>query len=223
MSEEIDRYWLEQAAQFDEHYSRATSSPLSIFVKRFLNERLRKISSLLKIRKGDRALDVGCGSGFYLQDLIERGSSAVGLDYSHAMLHLSRQRLNQASLAPVVLIQGNASQLPLQGAQQDLILAIGLLDYVNRPSDVLLEFRRVLKPKGRLLLTSPKSPSPFSFLRTSWGKFLRRTLLHLPPVLTVLTREEMERLLQGAGFAIENMDVVQQTMWLVEAKKTGTA
>lgn len=221
MRNEIDRYWQEEADLFDGLYTQRDRSPLGAFVSRFLNERLHKIVPLLRqrVREGDRVIDVGCGSGWYLELLLRMGATVTGVDYSAEMLRLAEERLVGHDAARWALIEGDARTLDVDDGQFDVGVAIGLLDYVEDTAAILGEFHRVLKPGGRLLATIPKSPSPFFFLRTRPGNLIRRALLGLPPILVAMTRQQVQATVTEAGFDIEGLDVVQGTMWIVDSVK----
>lgn len=104
--------------------------------------------------KGGTALDIGCGAGAYLEELVALGYAATGVDLSQEMLASSRKRFAAArgSSPPVTLLQGDAENLPVDDAQFDLVLCIGVLGYLIRDEKALSEILRVLKPGGHLLL-----------------------------------------------------------------------
>ncbi len=110
--------------------------------------------------KGGTALDIGCGAGAYLEELVALGYTATGVDLSQEMLASSRRRFaasgTQARPAtpspPVTLLQGDAENLPVDDSRFDLVLCIGVLGYLIRDEKALTEILRVLKPGGHLLL-----------------------------------------------------------------------
>jgi ubiquinone/menaquinone biosynthesis C-methylase UbiE len=220
MLPEVDRYWQQQANLFDGFYTRG-DSPLGAFVGRFLHARLRQLVPILQasVHPGDTVVDVGCGSGWYLELLLRMGADVTGVDYSAEMLRLSHQRLVGWDSAHWRLVQSDARALDLPSAQFDVAIAVGLLDYLPDPSLAMRELQRVLNPGGRLIVTIPKRPSPFFLLRTRPGNLLRRWLLGLPPILTAVTRNEVQGLTAATDFALQGLEVVQGTMWIVNALK----
>lgn len=218
MEPEIDRYWQQEANLFDGFYTRG-DSPLGGFVGRFLHARLRQLVPIFQasVHRGDAVVDVGCGSGWYLELLLRMGADVTGVDYSAEMLRLSSARLAGWDPACWRLLQGNACALNLPNTRFDVAIAIGLLDYLPDPTPALRELHRVLKPNGRLIVTIPRRPSPFFFLRTRPGNLMRRWLLGLPPILTALTRDEVQALMTRLGFAVQGLETVQSTMWIVSA------
>lgn len=107
----------------------------------------------LKLASGQYVLNVGVGSGqqqLKIQAGIEPGRIAFGLDLSPVMLKLTQSR------TVALLCEGNASQLPYRTDSFDRLFAAYVLDLipVRELPALLTEFRRVLKPKGRLGLVS---------------------------------------------------------------------
>ena len=104
-------------------------------------------------RRGEAAIDLGCGPGYLLRDLAlavgERGS-AHGIDISAPMLHLAGRRC--AGLEHVSLHAADASNLPFADASIDLVCALQVLAYIPEVDRALAELRRVLRPGGRLVI-----------------------------------------------------------------------
>jgi len=92
-------------------------------------------------------LSVGCGSGEVEAHLASRGHRVVGLDRAHAML----KRAQRHGLGR--LVEADAGALPFGAGSFDGVLIIETLGYLE-PSRVFAEARRVLKQRGRLLVTS---------------------------------------------------------------------
>jgi SAM-dependent methyltransferase len=79
-----------------------------------------------------RVLDVGCGSGRVGELVLEAGAGRyVGIDFSEPMLDLARGRLERFA-DRVELIPGDFLDTPLE-ATFDVILAVGLFDYLPEP------------------------------------------------------------------------------------------
>ena len=100
-----------------------------------------------------RVLDVGCGSGRVAEEVLEHGAGAyVGVDFSEPMLDLSRERLARFD-APVDLVLGDFRQVPLDGTF-DVVLGLGLFDYLPDAEPFLRRMREVCSEAGR---SSPAS------------------------------------------------------------------
>lgn len=97
---------------------------------------------------GRRILDAGCGSGPLFAALRERGAAVTGIDQSEGMLAQARRRLGDDADLRVADLAG---PLPFDAAEFDDVLASLVLHYLRDWAPTLAEFRRVLKPGGRLI------------------------------------------------------------------------
>jgi SAM-dependent methyltransferase len=102
---------------------------------------------LAGLQGAQRVLEVGCGTGAVLQDVIGRTDARVfGLDIDWD--YLRRNRLQSpASL----LTLGDAHQLPFSDVVYDLVFCHFLLLWVEQPATVVQEMVRVTRPGGAVL------------------------------------------------------------------------
>jgi ubiquinone/menaquinone biosynthesis C-methylase UbiE len=100
---------------------------------------------------GLKVLDAGCGSGAHAAALIASGAIVTGIDKSSGMLALARERLGgHAALFEADL----AAPLPFADGAFDRVLAALVLHYIEDWSMPLREFRRVLAPRGKLVVST---------------------------------------------------------------------
>jgi ubiquinone/menaquinone biosynthesis C-methylase UbiE len=206
------KYWKHGASRFSKHYDPQHGFSVRKVVGSFLDARSRALGGIGSRGKGSRILDLGCGSGVHMRELV--CAHAVGLDYSLQMLALARRGLGAVpGLRSLVL--GDASRLPFCNASFDCIVSMGLLDYVASPEDVLAESRRVLVPGGVLVCSFPKSPSLFSPLRSRLGTWVKKHVFDLPQIRNTWSRGQLESALSRSGFELESLASVWTTMWMV--------
>jgi SAM-dependent methyltransferase len=93
---------------------------------------------------GQRVLDIACGAGFGLRMLREAGARGVGIDYDLAALHGHDQ-----------VACADAAHLPVSDATFDLVVSFETLEHVPNARAMLRELRRVLRPGGQLVLSTP--------------------------------------------------------------------
>jgi demethylmenaquinone methyltransferase/2-methoxy-6-polyprenyl-1,4-benzoquinol methylase len=113
----------------------------------------RAMVSTVNAAPEDRVLDVACGTGLVLEQLVERyRCRVVGLDQSAPMLARARAKLaaDPMLMERVELIEGQAETLPFADAEFDHLTFTYLLRYVDDPAATLRELARVVKPGGRL-------------------------------------------------------------------------
>lgn len=213
-------YWKERASDFSGYYtSRAILSPKN-FVSHFLNARTSLLFSLMDYDKDSTILDLGCGSGVHMKLLAGRCRHITGVDYSEQMISQAAKELEGIDRNKWKLQISDAQHLPFSDNSFDLIISMGLLDYVNSPYNVLSECHRVLKESGSIIFTMPKRPSPFFFLRTPIGNFIKKKIFNLPPISNTMTNAELKDLLSSTGFLPIDIRSVWAAMWILKATKS---
>jgi len=129
----------------------------------FFSEAVRdKAYAAAGVGPGQLAADIGAGSGFITEGLLQRGVSVIAVDQSEAML---REMRTKFAGADVDLRLGQAESLPVADASVDAVFANMYLHHVERPAQAIGEMRRMLKPGGRLVITDLDEHN-FEFLRT---------------------------------------------------------
>ena len=109
--------------------------------------------SVLGAMPGVRFLDAGCGAGGASVLAAALGSEVTGLDASHALLAIARDRLPQSRF-----VHGDLEQLPFATGYFQAALAANSIIFVEDIRQALRELRRVVQPGGRLAITSWGKP-----------------------------------------------------------------
>lgn len=115
--------------------------------------RRRLVRTALGAAPGERVLDVGCGPGFYCEELVEEVSSEgfiLGLDSSPQMLALAARRC--AGHDNVRFAESDATALTVDDGMFDAALCVQLLEYMPDVPTVLAELHRALRPGGRVVI-----------------------------------------------------------------------
>jgi SAM-dependent methyltransferase len=106
---------------------------------------------------GKKALEVGCGTGVFLEKVAACGAEIVGIDLSEELLAKARTRL--AGRANVTLDHGNAEELPYPDGHFDAAYGSSILHHLDLRA-ALKAVHRVLKPGGRIVFAEPNIVNP---------------------------------------------------------------
>jgi 2-polyprenyl-3-methyl-5-hydroxy-6-metoxy-1,4-benzoquinol methylase len=113
--------------------------------------------------------DIACGLGYGCRILKEGGAkTVVGLDMCPKAVQYARSK---HKLDGVGFIAGNATQLPLASSAVDVIISFETIEHVPNTAALLAEFHRVLRPKGRLIISSPNDWGLTEHHCHSWTPF----------------------------------------------------
>ncbi len=113
----------------------------------------RDTLAALGVKSGTRFLDAGCGGGGASVLAAALGCEVTGLDASEALLAIARERLPAAQFLP-----GDLEQLPFPAACFDGALAANSVIFADDIRQAMRELRRVIRPGGRLAVTSWGKP-----------------------------------------------------------------
>ena len=121
----------------------------------------------LRVRRGERLLDAGCGEGRHCFGAIERGAHVVGLDLDRASLHeaAGALRFRGAELGRLgAMLQGDAFHLPFADATFDKVICSEVMEHVHDFTGAARELARVLRPGGLAAVTIPTATSEHLYL-----------------------------------------------------------
>ncbi len=116
-----------------------------------------------------RVLDVGCGPGQSRRIYAAHARIYVGIDLSHAALHVARSRNAQSAW-----LQADARQLPFADNSFDVVAFSSVLHHVPDMKPVLASARRVLRPGGLIFAFDPNLLHPAMLLFRHPGSPLYR-------------------------------------------------
>jgi ubiquinone/menaquinone biosynthesis C-methylase UbiE len=189
--------------EFDEEVSQRIEAA---YAGRDIARRRELVREALGVGPGERVLDVGCGPGFYVAELLEAVGSdgaVVGVDSSEAMLALAAMRC--AGHENADFRAADATALPVDDGSFDAALSVQVLEYVADVPAALGELRRALRPGGRLVLWDVDWAT--LSLRSDDGARMQRVLAAWDEHLThVSLPQTLSAQLRDAGFADVRMN-----------------
>jgi predicted CoA-binding protein/ubiquinone/menaquinone biosynthesis C-methylase UbiE len=182
----------------------------------------RRVLELAAVRDGEAVLEVATGTGVQLVALARRNPSGrtAGVELAEGMLARTGRRLADAGLDRVELRRGDALDLPFADESFDLVVNSYMLDLLPRDDipRALKEFRRVLKPRGRLVLSNmTKGGRP---LHRIWDKLYERGINLTANCRGVLAAPVLSEL----GFVDIGREYIAQMLFpteVVSAQKPG--
>jgi len=142
--------------------------------------------AMLDLAPDDRVLDVGCGTGFATEGLLEAVEAVHGIDQSPHQLAQAYPKFGKRG--PVRFHLGDAERLPFEDDAFDVVWSSGSIEYWPDPVATLRELRRVARPGGQVLVVGPNEPT---------GR-VRRALANA--MMLFYTEAEAERMFAAAGF-----------------------
>lgn len=129
----------------------------------------RNLTNLTAAKKVDSILDVGCGEGFTLNRLKEKGigKKLEGIEYQNAAIELGKK-----TYPDIKITQGSIYELPYKDNAFDLVLCTEVLEHLDNPQKALKELVRV---SNKLLVISVPN-EPFFMLAQlvrgkNWSRF----------------------------------------------------
>lgn len=131
---------------FDRWAGSYERDPFSRMIARLQHDALEA----LELGKGDRLLDVGCGTGAAVRAAAEVVERAVGVDLSPKMLAEARERAS--GLSGVEFVEGDSENLPFGDGEFTAVLCTTSLHHYPRPEKAAREMARVLAPGGRVVI-----------------------------------------------------------------------
>lgn len=150
-----------------------------------------------------RLLDIGCGTGHYLDHMKKLGWEVKGIDISATACRLARTYYG------LEVFNGTLEQANLPAEYFDLVTMIGVLEHLHHPMKTLEEVYRILRPGGVVAIAVPNIDS--------WGaKFFKEHwwVLELPRHLYHFSPQILKRYLYKTGFKVELLRFGVQT-WML--------
>ena len=133
-------------------------------VARFLKSRLYIVSRALADIPGGDLLDVGCGPGVFVRELLNSRPgefNITAVDRSPAMVEACNARIAGDGNAKCFVARIEA--LPFETDSFDVVLAMGVLEYTDAAA-ALAELARVARPQGHIIVTMHNPRSPYRFV-----------------------------------------------------------
>lgn len=190
-SEEI-AFYKKFAPKYDERNYSVVSRMYYGYWDKLLMGKLGKKSDL-------KVLDLGCGTGDFLDKLNKRFKKSVGVDISPEMLKIAKEKYPHLIKK---LIISKAESIPFKDGYFDAVFIRGALHHFQNPEKSLKEINRILKKNGQLVFLEPCSDFLLMrFLRKVFFKFKPKKFLSQHRSFTI---DELKKMLEKTNFKIRS-------------------
>ncbi|KUO41486.1 MAG: hypothetical protein AVW06_01265 [Hadesarchaea archaeon DG-33-1] len=191
-------------------------------------EHLDQVMAELRPEKGKLYLDLGCGTGNLLDAAGKIGIPFIGVDFSEEMLKRAKRKCKN-------LVMADLHHLPFRDNSVDEITNVNVLYQLGCPGMFLKDVCRILKPGGRVVISTPKLGKSYRYVLG-----IIKTAVKNPKILTnfkglvkydkinkkiidvnpdaFYKRKKLEKMLKD--FEIESVKIAYKGQnWLISARK----
>lgn len=174
------------------------------------NARQRAID-LAGITDGLTILEVAVGTGLAFSEIARRNPNGTntGIDLSEGMLNRARKRMKGAGKANYRLLKGSALNLPVGSRSVDILFNNYMFDLmtIEEIDRTLEEFRRVLKPAGRLVLINMTKGEK------QGSGFYERVYRAVPSLMGGCRGVVLSERVRRHGFSVLTREYIQQMLF----------
>ena len=206
-----------------EHYALTQGAAMQ---RRWHETKLELLDWFFIPEKGEKILDVGCGSGVFASRMAELGAEVTAVDSNEKVIDYGRENFERAGLE---FRLGLLDELGLADASCDGAVCLEVVEHVfpEQVERLLADLRRIVRPGGRLLMTTPNYRGLWPAVEWAtdvFGRRYRRDLAlregrHINLYHRARLRTEVER----AGFQVERIQTFSTFAWFAATVSHGLA
>ncbi|MGO9386936.1 MAG: class I SAM-dependent methyltransferase [Methanobacterium sp.] len=206
VKKKADNYKEESRESFNKQAESYDSSYYGKHGKKLHNSVFSKLNHI----SFNSLLDVGCGTGNLLLLISSKyEASFAGVDISPDMLEIARDKLGEKA----DLIVGDSENLPFDDESFDVVTCTDSFHHYPHPGNVLLEFKRVLKREGHIIIADLSVPQPFRQLGNLLIPFTK------DGDVRIYSESEIRKLLDNTGFKGFEWEQISMSAFIVTAFK----
>jgi len=173
---------------------------------------VHKNKEIVRRVEGKDVLDVGCGSGNVVKRLLDKGKKVVGIDIGKGFVSFCQSRYENA-----VFCKADSEHLPFFDECFDSIVCSEVIEHLENPEEALREFNRILRPEGKLIITTPNISFRWALLEAIWTR-VRSKILETRH--RSFTKRRLNFLLDVTGFSVlHNSQFMFGCLLIAEARK----
>ncbi len=150
--EKVHAYFQSQSSYWRDIYA---SGGVNAEIYRNRHARVLNWVKSLDLAPGSKVLEVGCGAGFMSIALAERGFQVYAIDSVESMVEQTREHVKQAGVNQLLFLNtGDAYTLNFEDDSFNLVIALGVIPWLEQPELAISEMARVTRTGGYIILTA---------------------------------------------------------------------
>jgi SAM-dependent methyltransferase len=179
----------------------------------------------VKLRPGERVLDVGCGNGattLAAARQVAPGGEAIGVDLSAPMLALARHRADEAHCRNLQLLQADAGSHPFEDAEFDAVISRFGTMFFERPEVAFKNLHRALKSGGRLAMVCWRDASESEYIAVPAAAAAKHVGLpdfgppDAPGPFALADQKRLCGIVEAAGFHSASVESITKPMRIAD-------
>lgn len=145
-------------AVLDQHYKQKSAAEMAAWFEQDSRPVYRyrtAIASLLQLKPGMTAAEIGAGSGFVAREIAKQvgpTGQVIAIELEPKMVAWINERARADGLSHVRAIQGKVDSTGLEPASVDAVAMVNTFSYLEKPEAILASVAAALKPSGVLLI-----------------------------------------------------------------------
>ncbi len=196
-----ERYWSRYTCNYDDIQEYVVGKTVRQEIVKRLNDE----------RDLGEVIEFGCGTGYFTKVAVRNAKSVIATDLSDEMLEIAEKELKE--FYNVTVQKADCRATSLTSGEFDTVFIAHLIHVIKNPSKTLKESFRILKSGGLLIITSYTGYGMNFFERIKlavrylkkFGKPERHSKGNLSP-------DELIRLVENAGFMVEDIELIGNKM-----------
>ncbi len=118
-------------------------------------EHLHRYGIVMPFIEDKTVLDIACGEGYGSKLLSSKALKVIGVDIDLETIEKASKKYGSSNLT---FIQGSADKIPVKDGSIDTVVSFETIEHHDKHNEMMNEIKRVLKPGGILIISSPEKP-----------------------------------------------------------------
>lgn len=178
---------------------------------------LREVFERISVTPDVKALDIGCGGGWAMRLMLERGATVTGIDHSVASVARSLTKVAEyVEQGKARVDYGSVRELPYPDESFDLVTAMETIYFWPDMEEAFKEVFRVLRPGGRFVVAVAAWKNADGSVKCP--KFFRENL-----DMNFYSEEELRAFMDKAGFAASETSTGRKAAWMAVSGEKAAA